>query len=42
MVYSGITSSSMVNFADDTRIYHGISNVDDCAIVQNDLNSVYE
>ena len=32
----------MVSFADDTRLYYGISNVDDCAILQNDLNSVYE
>ena len=41
-INSGITSSSMVSFADDTRLYYGISNVDDCAIMQNDLNSVYE
>ena len=32
----------MVSFADDTRLYYGISNVDDCAILQNDLNSVYD
>ena len=32
----------MVSFADDTRLYYGISNVDDCAILQNDLNSIYE
>ena len=31
----------MVSFADDKRLYHGISNVDDCAILQNDLNSIY-
>ena len=42
MCDSGITSSSMVSFADDTRLYYGISNVDDCAILQNDLNSIYE
>ena len=36
-INSGITSSSMVSFADDTRLYYGISNVDDCAILQNDL-----
>ena len=42
-INSGITSSSMVSFADDTRLYYGISNVDDdCAILQNDLNSIYE
>ena len=41
-INSGITYSSMASFADDTRLYYGISNVDDCAILQNDLNSVYE
>ena len=41
-INSGITSSNMVSFADNTRLYYGISNVDDCAILQNDLNSVYE
>ena len=42
MCGSGIASSSMVSFADDTRLYYGISNIDHCAILQNDLNSVYE
>ena len=41
-INSGITSSSMVSFADDTRLYYGISIVDDCAILQNDFSSVYE
>ena len=41
-INSGITASSMVSFADDTRLYYGISDVDDCAILQNDLNSVYD
>ena len=41
-INSGINSSSMVSFADDTRLYYGISNVDDCAILQNYLNSIYE
>ena len=39
---SGISSSSIVSFADDTRLYHGISNVDDCSFLQNDLNYVYD
>ena len=38
----GISSPSIVIFADDTRLYHGISSVDDCTILQNDLNSVYD
>ena len=37
-----ISSSSIVSFADDIRLYHGISNVDDCSFLQNDLNSVYD
>ena len=41
-INSGISSSSIVSFADDTRLYHGISNVDDCFFLQNDLNSVYD
>ena len=41
-INSGITSSSMVSFADDTRLYYGISNVEDCAIFLNDLNYIYE
>ena len=27
-INSGISSSSMVSFADDTKLYYGISNVD--------------
>ena len=41
-ITSGIISSSMVSFADDTRLYYGICNIDDYAILQNDLNSVFE
>ena len=29
-----------MSFADDRRLYHGISCVDHCTILQNDLNSV--
>ena len=29
-----------MSFADDTRLYHGISNVDECSFLPNDLNSV--
>ena len=38
----GISSSSIVSFADDTRLYNGISNVDDGSLLHNDLNSVYD
>ena len=37
-----ISSSSTVRFVDDMNLYHGISSVDDCTILQNDLNSVYD
>ena len=32
VINCGISSSSIVSFADDTRLYHGISSVDDCTI----------
>ena len=35
----GISSSKFVRFADGTRLSHGISNIVDCTILQNDLNS---
>ena len=38
----GISSSSIVSFADDTRLYHGISYVDDCSFLHNDLNTEYD
>ena len=41
-ITSEITSSSMVSFAGDTRLYYRISNIDDCAILKTHLNSVYE
>ena len=31
-----------MSFAHDTRLYHGVSSVDDCTILQNDLNYVYD
>ena len=42
VINCGISSSSIVRFADDIRLYHGISNVDDCSFLQNDLNYVYD
>ena len=38
----GISSSSIVTFADDTRLYHCISSVDGCTMLQNYLNYVYD
>ncbi len=37
-----VKSSRLVSFADDTRLYSRISNVDDCDSLQHDLNSVYD
>ena len=34
-INSDISSSSIVIFPDDTRLYHGITSVDDCTIFQN-------
>ena len=31
-----------MRFADDTRLYYGISNFNDCSFLQNDLNYVYD
>ena len=42
MSNSGISSSNIVSFADDTRLYHGISNIDNYSFLQHDLNCVYD
>ena len=31
-----------MSFPNDTRLYHGISNVDSCSFLQHDLISVYD
>ena len=36
-----ITSSKLVSFADDTRVYSNIAKADDCNNLQYDLNSIY-
>ena len=35
------TSSKLVSFADDTRVYSNIAEADDCDNLQYDLNSIY-
>ena len=37
----GTTSSKLVSFADDTRVYSNIAEADDCNNLQDDLNSIY-
>lgn len=41
-INSEVTSSFVSSFADDTRIGRGISRVEDVAILQNDLELVYD
>ena len=40
-INKGITSSKLVSFADDTRVYSNIAEADDCDHPQYDLNSIY-
>ena len=41
-VNKGTTSSKLVSFADDTRVYSNIAEADDCDNLQYDLNSIYD
>ena len=34
-------SPDYLSFADDTRVYNNIKTVDDCNVLQSDLESVY-
>ena len=40
-INKGTTSSKLVCFADDTRVYSNITEADDCDNLQYDLNSIY-
>ena len=40
-IIKGTTSSKLVSFADDTRVYSNIAETDDCDNLQYDLNSIY-
>ena len=40
-INKGITSSKLVSFADDKRVYSNIAEADDCDNLQYDLNSIY-
>ena len=37
----GVLNAKVVSFADDTRLYSKISYVEDCDLLQSDLNCVY-
>ena len=40
-INKGTTSSKLVSFADDTRVYSNIAETDDCDNFQYDLNSIW-
>ena len=40
-INKGTTSSKLVSFADDTRVYSNIAEADNCDNLQYDLNSIY-
>ena len=40
-INKGTTSSKLISFADDTRVYSNIAQVDDCDNLQSDLNTIY-
>ena len=38
----GIVNSKIISFAGDTRLYNSVSEVEDCDVMQSDLNSIYK
>ena len=40
-ISKGSTSSKLISFADDTRVYSNIAQADDCDNLQSDLNTIY-
>ena len=38
----GIVNSKIICFADDTRLYNSVSEVEDCDVLQSDLNTIYK
>ena len=40
-INKGTTSSKLISFVDDTRVYSNITKADDCDNLQYDLNSIY-
>ena len=36
-----VSNTKIVSFADDTRVYNNTYTVDDCNVLQSDLESVY-
>ena len=40
-INKGVSNTKIISFADDTRVYNNIKTVDDCNVLQSDLESVY-
>ena len=40
-INKGISNTKIISFADDTRVYNNTNTVDDCNVLQSDLESVY-
>ena len=40
-INKGTTSSKLISFADDTKVYSNIAQADDCDNPQFDLNTIY-
>ena len=40
-INKGVSNIKIISFADDTRVYNNINTVDDCIVLQSDLESVY-
>ena len=38
----GIVNSKIISFADDTRLYNSVSEVEDCDVLQSDLYTIYK
>ena len=40
-INKSVSNTKIISFADDTRVYNNINTVDDCNVLQSDLESVY-
>ncbi len=40
-ISNDVNNSRIISFADDTRLFYNIQNIEDCSVLQNDLDTVY-
>ena len=40
-INKGVSNTRIIRFANDTRVYNNINTVEDCNVLQTDLESVY-